>query len=58
MEKACLYGDIITSIDGVSLNKVSDLRKYIYTKEIGEEVILTVNRRGRVFEVKLNLGTK
>lgn len=58
MEKACLCGDIITKIDNVTLNKVSDLRKYIYTKEIGEEVIFTVNRRGRVFEVKLNLGTK
>ena len=27
-----LKGDIITKIDNVSLNKMSDLRKYIYSK--------------------------
>lgn len=58
MEKDCLYGDIITQIDGITINKVNDLRKYIYTKEIDDEVKLTVNRRGRIFEIKINLGAK
>lgn len=58
MVRDCLYGDIITKIDNVTLNKVSDLRKYIYSKEIGDEVIFTVNRRGRVYEINFNLGRK
>ena len=56
--KGLLIGDIITKIDGVTINKVSDLRKYIYTKEIGEEVLITVNRNGREFELVLNLSKK
>ena len=56
--KGLLVGDIITHIDGMELNKVSDLRKYIYTKEIGDEAQLTVNRRGRIIEIKINLGVK
>lgn len=56
--KGLLVGDIITKIDNVTLNKVSDLRKYIYTKEIGDEVMLTVNRRGRTFEISLKLENK
>lgn len=58
MGKAYQYGDIITKIDNKFLNKVNDLRNYIYTKEIGDEVILTVNRKGKLFEVKLKLGAK
>lgn len=45
-------------IDNINLNKVSDLRKYIYTKEIGDEITLTINRRGKTFELKINLGAK
>lgn len=56
--KGLLVGDIITKIDNVTLNKVTDLRKYIYTKEIGDEVVLTVNRKGKTFDIKLNLGEK
>ena len=48
----------MTKIDNKFLNKVNDLRNYIYTKEIGDEVILTVNRKGKLFEVKLKLGAK
>lgn len=58
MVRDCLCGDIITKIDNVTLNKVSDLRKYIYSKEVGDEVVLTVNRGGRVYEINFNLGRK
>jgi len=37
---------------------MNDLRRYIYTKEVGDEVTLTVNRKGNEFEIKLNLGNK
>ena len=58
MEKDYFHGDIITNIDSISLNKVNDLRKYIYTKEIGDEVVLTINRRGKIFELYISLGQK
>ncbi len=56
--KGLLVGDIIVKIDDVELNKMSDLRKYIYTKEVGDEVMLTVQRSGKEFEITLNLGRK
>lgn len=39
-------GDILTKIDGNNLNKMSELREYIYTKAPGEEVSLFVQRKG------------
>lgn len=56
--KGLLVGDIISKIDGISLNKMSDLRKYIYTKEVGDEVTLTVERKKQEFEIKIILGKK
>lgn len=56
--KGLLVGDIISKIDGVSLNKMNDLREYIYTKNVGDEVTLTVERKGRTFQLKINLGKK
>ena len=56
--KGLLVGDIITKIDSVTVEKVNDLRKYIYTKEIGDEIILTVDRKGKELEIKMNLGAK
>ena len=51
-------GDIITKIDDISINKMSELRNYIYTKKVGDEVSLTIlrNKKGRV--VKIKLGKK
>lgn len=51
-------GDIITKIDNVTLNKMSELRKYIYTKKPGEEVTLLVQRKGIMAPVKITLGSK
>lgn len=51
-------GDIITQIDGVKLNKMSELRKYIYTKSPGDEVTLTIQRKGLISQVKIILGKK
>ena len=50
--------DVITKIDGVTLNKMSDLRRYIYTKKPGEQVALTVFRNNREIEIKVKLGRK
>ena len=51
-------GDIITKIDGITLNKMSELRKYIYTKSPGDEVTLLVQRKGIISPVKIELGKK
>ncbi len=51
-------GDIITKIDGITLNKMSELRKYIYTKSPGDEITLLVQRKGIISPVKIELGKK
>ena len=53
-----MVGDRITKIDNVELNKMSDLRKYIYTKNPGDKVILMVSRRGNNFGIEIELGKK
>ncbi len=50
--------DIITQIDGVVLNKMSELRKYIYTKKPGDEVNLVIQRRSGTKNVKVVLGKR
>ena len=50
--------DIITKIDGKSINKMTELRRYIYTKKPGDEVELQVLRRGITTPVKVKLGKK
>ncbi len=51
-------GDIITKIDNISINKMSELRNYIYTKKIGDEVSLTILRNKKERTVKIKLGKK
>lgn len=50
--------DIILKIDGIPLNKMTELRSYIYTKNIGDEIIVQVLRRGIITPVKIILGKK
>lgn len=51
-------GDIITSIDGFEINRMGELRNYIYTKWPGEEVALTVLRNNKEYKLKVNLGRR
>ena len=50
--------DIITKIDGIELNKMNDLKTYIYGKNPGDEVILTVLRNRQTIEINVKLGKK
>lgn len=50
--------DIVVKIDGKELNKMSQLRQYIYTKKPGDEVTLLVQRRGIQAPVKVTLGKR
>lgn len=51
-------GDIITKIDGKAINKMSELREYIYSKKPGDEVILSILRNKKEREVAITLGKK
>ena len=49
-------GDIITKIDNIEINKLSKLREYIYTKEPGDTVLLTIQRNQKEMQVEVKLG--
>ena len=51
-------GDIITKIDDIEINKMNDLKKYIYTKTPGESVKLKIKRGDRESELEIALGHK
>ena len=55
---AIKVGDIITKIDGITINRMSEIRNYIYTKKTGEEVDITILRNKREYSVKIKLGSK
>ncbi len=56
--KGIIVGDIITKIDGNEINKMNDLKKYIYTKNPKEKVKLTIRRKDKEFETEIILGYK
>lgn len=51
-------GDIITKIDNIELNKMSELREYIYTKNPNDEVTLTILRNNKTMTLTVKLGKK
>lgn len=51
-------GDIITRIDDIDLNKMNDLKKYIYSKSPGDSVKLIVQRNNKTYEITVKLGYK
>lgn len=51
-------GDVITQIDDLKLNKMCDLRCYIYTKKPEDEVNLTILRNNKEQQIKVTLGKK
>ena len=51
-------GDIIEKIDDIELEKINELRKYIYTKKVGDEVKLTIIREKKEHELVIKLKKK
>lgn len=51
-------GDIILEIDDTSLEKMSKLREYIYSKKPGDTVALTYMRNNREYDVQITLVKK
>lgn len=48
-------GDIILSIDNIKLERMCDLRCYIYTKNVGDKVKLKIQRNYRTIEIEATL---
>lgn len=59
---AARYGlkekDILLSIDGIPLEKMCDLRCYIYEKKPGDKVILQILRGQRTMSIEVTLAKK
>lgn len=55
-EAGVMEKDIITQIDGIEIEKMQDLREYIYTKKAGETVNLTIKRKSKVMNIVVKLG--
>lgn len=57
-----MYGikekDILLEVDGIALEKMCDLRSYIYTKKPGDEVIFKVLRNKRESNITVKLSKK
>lgn len=51
-------GDVIKKIDDLSINKMSELRNYIYTKAPGDKVTLIINRNNKEYKLEIALGKK
>ncbi len=58
-EKAGIQkGDVLIGIDGLTIDKMSELRIYIYEKEIGDEVTIKYIRNNREYEKTITLAKK
>lgn len=51
-------GDIINSIDGITLSTMNDLKEYIYTKKPNDTVTLNVARGKISKEISIVLGKR
>lgn len=51
-------GDVISKIDDVELTKMCDLRQYIYSKNVGDKVVLTVLRNNKERTIEITLTRK
>lgn len=49
-------GDIITQIDDTKINKMNELKKYVYNKNPGDKVILHLERANKKFEIEVILA--
>ena len=57
-EAGIRIGDIILSIDGNKLERMCDLRYYIYSKKPGDKIKLKIKRNYREIEVEVTLKRK
>lgn len=51
-------GDILLEIDGTKLEKMSELRTYIYSKKVGEKVNIKYIRGNKEYQISITLAKK
>ena len=51
-------GDIIVKIDNTSVNKMSELQEYIFSKNPEDEIVLTIIRNNKERQINVVLGKK
>lgn len=51
-------GDIIIKIDNTSVNKMCELQSYVFRKNVGDEILITIIRNNKEKQVKIILGEK
>ena len=51
-------GDILLEIDGIELEKMSELRTYIYEKNVGEKVNIKLIRSNKEYQISVTLAKK
>ena len=51
-------GDILLEIDGIELEKMSELRTYIYGKNVGEKVNIKLVRSNKEYQISVTLAKK
>jgi len=51
-------GDILLEIDGIKLEKMSELRTYIYSKKVGEKVNIKYIRGNKEYQISITLAKK
>ena len=51
-------GDIIYQIDNVKINNFLDLRKFIYSRSIGDKVTVYLNRSGKDMTLEMTLSER
>jgi S1-C subfamily serine protease len=54
-DERIVLGDVITAIDGRSIDRTSDLLKALDGRRVGEDVELTLDRRGKTLTVRVRL---
>ena len=48
-------GDIIEELDGNKIAEPSEISTHIHKKQVGDEIIMTINRNGRIVQISLQL---
>ena len=53
-----MVGDIILTVNGIEINKMNELREYIYNKAPGEQLQLKVLRKDVQYDFSVTLGRR
>ena len=51
-------GDIINSVDGITLSTMNDLKEYVYTKKPNDTIVLNISRGKISKDFSIVLGKK